>query len=144
MLTGTRPFRGDTATDMLAAVLKEERSGTVFRSTCEDSSNLGLEKDPHDDVRDIGDVPLLLDRAPIQVARRRELDAGGSRRRRDCRGCRILVLAGGRTPSGDQSLIRLSADLGSGAVVGDMITAAISPDGSRIAFPVATNQVAGL
>src|SRR5580658_10524531 len=38
-------------------------------------------------------------------------------------------------PAADRALMRVSVDLGPDAVAGDRITAAISPDGSRLVFP---------
>jgi hypothetical protein len=39
-------------------------------------------------------------------------------------------------PPTDNPLLRLSVDLGPDAIIGGHITAAISPDGTRLAFPV--------
>jgi Tol biopolymer transport system component/predicted Ser/Thr protein kinase len=69
MLTGKQLFHGETVSDVLAAVLKEQpdlsRIPARFRPLIEKC----LERDPKQRLRDIGDMRLLLDRAePVKAA----------------------------------------------------------------------------
>ena len=67
MLSGRRPFRGETVSDVLAAVLERRpdldrvpgRVGALLRRC--------LEKDPKRRLRDIGDAMALLQETPIEV-----------------------------------------------------------------------------
>ncbi len=134
MLTGTRPFRGDTASDILASVLKEEPEWDSVPSGVQQFLKACLQKDQRLRLRDIGDVRLLLERVP---------NAGRPRRSLMPFAIVVAILAAGvlgllwrsrPIQQTDQPLIRLSADLGPQAVADDMLTIALSPDGSRIAF----------
>ena len=62
MLTGQRLFEGETVSDTLAAVIKEEPDLTKVRRKCSGCCERCLEKDPKKRLRDIGDAwELLLD-----------------------------------------------------------------------------------
>ena len=67
MLTGSRPFRGRTATEIIAAILEREPEwGKLPTTTPESTRRLlsrCLEKDPKRRLRDIGDARLELDEA---------------------------------------------------------------------------------
>ena len=68
MLTGRRPFSGDTASDTIAAILEREPQwDTLPAGTPTNVRRLlrrCLEKDPKQRLRDIGDVQLLLEEEP--------------------------------------------------------------------------------
>ena len=64
MLTGKTLFTGETASDTLASVLKEQPDVNVLPSQVRRLLRSCLEKDPRKRLRDIGDVRLLLDEAP--------------------------------------------------------------------------------
>ena len=65
MLTGRAPFRGDTVSDTIAAVLEREVDWTALPSTTPPGIvrllQRCLEKDPKRRLRDLGDVDLALD-----------------------------------------------------------------------------------
>jgi Tol biopolymer transport system component len=83
MLTGRAPFRGDTISDTIAAVLEREVDWTALPSTTPPAIlrllQRCLEKDPKRRLRDLGDVDLALDApaaaglTPAQPASRREV-----------------------------------------------------------------------
>ena len=69
MLTGRRPFRGETTTDVLAAVVTEEPDLTRVPATVRRLLHCCLQKDPKQRLQAIGDWRLLLEDAP-RAARR--------------------------------------------------------------------------
>jgi Tol biopolymer transport system component len=72
MLTGTRPFEGDTVSDTLAAVIKEEPDLTKVPAKVQRLLRQCLEKDPKNRLRDISGAELLLeDVRPAPAARSR-------------------------------------------------------------------------
>jgi Tol biopolymer transport system component len=134
MLTGMRPFRGKTRSDVLAAVLKEEPDWSAVPFRAQRLLRSCLEKDPHRRLRDIGDAELLLEETPGIVARR------SSRWPWAVAALFAVAAVLARWPGitarqQDRPVIRFSADLGPAAMVGPRITVAITPDGNRIAFP---------
>jgi len=71
MLTGQRPFQGNTVSDVLAAVLKEEPDFSLVPAETRKLLRRCLEKDPRQRLRDIGDVWQLLEehrRDPVAAA----------------------------------------------------------------------------
>jgi serine/threonine protein kinase len=70
MLTGKPAFRGETTTDVLAAVVKEEPDLTRVPAKVRRLLQACLQKDPKQRLQAIGDWRLLLEDAP-QVAPRR-------------------------------------------------------------------------
>ena len=85
MLTGHRPFRGETASDVLAAILQSEpdwgRLPADARATVEPLLKRCLKKDPVDRFREIADARFLLEEGPadrvpaltrVPMLRRRE------------------------------------------------------------------------
>ncbi|HET9368841.1 MAG TPA: protein kinase, partial [Vicinamibacterales bacterium] len=67
MITGRRPFDGDTVSEVLAAVIKTEPDLTVVPPRCRRLVESCLEKDPARRLRDVGDWARQLD-APGTVA----------------------------------------------------------------------------
>src|SRR5687768_8030446 len=63
MLTGSAPFKGDTITDILAAVVREEPDLSRIPATVRPVLRRCLEKDPKRRLRDVGDASLLLETA---------------------------------------------------------------------------------
>ena len=63
MLTGATLFRGDTMTDIMAAVVREEPDLTRVPASVRPVLRRCLEKDPKRRLRDIADAMLLLERA---------------------------------------------------------------------------------
>jgi Tol biopolymer transport system component len=63
MLAGSAPFKGDTITDILAAVVREEPDLSRVPATVRPVLRRCLEKDPKRRLRDVGDAFLLLETA---------------------------------------------------------------------------------
>jgi len=61
MLTGEQLFQGETVSDTLAAILKEEPEWARIPGRAQPLLRLCLEKDPKKRLRDIGDAAALLD-----------------------------------------------------------------------------------
>ena len=64
MLTGARLHRGETTTEVLASVIKEEPQWDKVPGQLQRLLRLCLEKDPQKRLRHIGDVMALVDGAP--------------------------------------------------------------------------------
>jgi Tol biopolymer transport system component len=64
LITGERPFRGETVSETLAAVIKEEPNLTKTPVKVRRLLRKCLEKDPRKRLRDIGDWDQLLDEGP--------------------------------------------------------------------------------
>jgi Tol biopolymer transport system component len=135
MLTGKRPFKGADLGETLAAVIKEEPRLDEIPAQVEPLLRRCLEKDPKQRLRDIGDIGLLLEYGPV-------VGAGHARPLRwmiTAAAFVVVSVALGAllwraTRPVDRPLMRFSADLGPEAVESPRITAAISPDGTRLAF----------
>ncbi len=137
MVTGRRPFRGDGVPETLAAVLKEEPQWDRVPAKVQGLLRSCLKKDPKQRLRDIADAKLLLQETPQAPERANS----GLRHSRVLWVAALAVVAAAALPVAwratrpvDRPLMRFSADLGPEAVEGLNITAAISPDGTRLAF----------
>ena len=139
MLTGRRPFKGVDVAEILAAVISKQPSWEPVPVQAQRLLERCLEKDPHKRLRDITGVGLLLEETPVGGGLVR---LGGGRARLlpwiAAGALAVIVVALAimhfrQTPA-PQPLMRFSADLGPEAVEGPSITAAISPDGTRLAF----------
>jgi hypothetical protein len=64
MVTGEQPFRGETISDVLAAVLTAEPSWDRVPRSLQRLLRRCLQRDPANRLRDIGDALALLDEAP--------------------------------------------------------------------------------
>ncbi len=146
MLTGARLFGvGETIAETLASVVKDAPDfGKLPADTPPHIRRLlerCLRKDVKTRLQAIGEARVLLDEscdavAPAMPAVRRPWPAwtlAGV--------CALLALVLGgllwrATRPTEKPLLRFSADLGPEAVAGMHITAAISPDGTRIVYPV--------
>ena len=69
LLTGDPAFRGETVTDILAAVVKSEPDWTAVPEKVRPLLRKCLEKDPRSRLRDIGDFELLLGHAAESPAK---------------------------------------------------------------------------
>jgi serine/threonine-protein kinase len=143
LLTGERLFKGDEAADTLAQVLTKEPN--LERVPLKVWRLLGecLQKDPKQRLRDIGDARrLLLSDAqevtatpPARVWRRPVVPWS-------LLGAVVLIAAAlgvslwRATRQTDRPLMWLNVDLGPDARAGRDFTAAISPDGTRLVFPI--------
>jgi len=139
LLTGRQLFAGDDITEILASVVKEKPDLRGVPAEVRPLIERCLEKDPRKRLRDIGDVELLLEAAPVA-----ERPAPGrSRLRWVVEGglAVIAVLLGfgwwhSARPAPLRPLMRLRVELGQGMPVwggntGEML--ALSPDGTRLA-----------
>src|SRR5262249_39450499 len=143
LLTGERLFKGDEAADTLAQVLTKEPD--LERVPLKARCLLGecLQKDPKQRLRDIGDARRLLLKdvqgvtatPPVRVWRRPAVPWS-------LLGAVVLIAAAlgaglwRATRPAARPLVWLSVDLGPDAQAGRDFTAAISPDGTRLVFPV--------
>jgi eukaryotic-like serine/threonine-protein kinase len=144
-LTGTRPFRGETVSDTLAAVLKSEPSWDTLPpstpATLRRVLRACLQKDPKARLQAIGDWQFLLEEAsqPAVPARRRWVTIaatlaaaiGGL-----ALGVTVVYLRGPAAPAVRSSVVRLTATLPPGVEVDHRVTPALalSPDGTRLVY----------
>ena len=144
MLTGRQLFGGPTVSDTLASVLKEAPDLDLAPAQARTLLRHCLEKDPRKRMRDIGDARLLLNDAQeatasppaqVQVSRRPVLLWS-------LLGAVVLIAAAlgaglwRATRPVDRSLIWLNVDLGPDARAARDLTATISPNGTRLVFPI--------
>jgi serine/threonine-protein kinase len=140
LLTGERLFKGEDVADTLAQVLTKapgfERAPAKARRLLREC----LERDPNLRLRDIGDARRLL-------LEDESAGSGPSTSRRAyvgwvAAGVFALVAAGLGTVYWstarpvERPLTRFNVDLGPGSVQGPRTTAVLSPDGTRIVFPL--------
>jgi protein kinase-like protein/WD40 repeat protein len=138
MLTGKQPFAGATMSDTLAEVLKTEPDLKQVPPQTEKLLRRCLEKDSRRRLRDIGDAQYLLEESAPQAtpAVRAtpwwKIVAGTL-----AAALVIALLALWRSEKPvERPLIRLDASLGPDAIGGANPSVAISPDGTRIVFPI--------
>jgi serine/threonine-protein kinase len=143
LLTGERLFKGDEAADTLAQVLTKEPDWERVPLKVRRLLSECLQKDPKQRLRDIGDARrLLLSDAqeatatpPVRVWRRPVVPWS-------LLGAVVLIAAAlgvslwRPTRPTDRPLMWLSVDLGPDARARRDFTAAISPDGTRLVFPI--------
>ena len=137
ILTGRPLFAGPTVSDTLAAVLKQEPEWERVPARFRKLVQLCLQRDLRRRLRDIGDGRALLEAFDA---------APGARVRRGVPAWLLAVPVAVALASGwfgwrasrpvAFAMMRFSADLGADAVLGPHITAAISPDGSRLVYSV--------
>jgi serine/threonine protein kinase/Tol biopolymer transport system component len=150
LVTGKRLFDAETVSHTLADVL---RAPIAFNSlspdvprTIQDLLRRCLERDPRNRLRDIGEARFVLDNR-VRPERQQSLEATVATSRSQGLAWKvtavlILFLAAitlgwwRSTRPIPQPLLRMSVDLGPDAVVGDRTTAVLSPDGTRIVFPI--------
>jgi predicted Ser/Thr protein kinase/WD40 repeat protein len=137
MLTGRRAFEGETISDVLASVLKTEPDWARVPPQVQRLLRRCLEKDPRKRLQAIGDAKLLLEDAPPAPVASRTRILPWAIAAVTVVGL-LIALAGWwrATRPVDHPLMRLSVDLGPDAVAGARSTAAISPDGTRLVFPI--------
>jgi serine/threonine-protein kinase len=136
MLAGQRVFQGETVSDTLAAVLTREPEWERVPAKVRRLLHRCLEKDPKRRLRDIGDAWSEIGREEEQKPQ-----AAGPRTLpwvvaavMAVVAAAVLWVAWRSARPVDRPLMRFSADLAPDAVQGANITAAISPDGGRLAF----------
>jgi hypothetical protein len=162
MLTGRRLFEGETVSDVLAAVLRQEIDFRELPSETPDGVrrllHRCLERDPKSRLHDIADARLEIEeslRAPARSAETKMAVKGAGSRRATWIPWIIaaalvialvaILLLQRRSPGGGEDLIHLSVALPENIsldpTVGDQVQIlAISPDGRRIAFRGRTGE----
>ncbi len=139
MLTGQRPFQGQDVAEILVAVITKEPNWELVPVKVQRLLKRCLEKDPQKRLRDISGAALLLEETP-QAAEPASLVPRHTRLPWAVAAAFVVisialgVLLWRPTRQTDRPLMRFSADLGPEAVEGLRITAAISPNGARLAF----------
>jgi serine/threonine protein kinase len=134
MFTGEQLFRGETITDILAAVVKEEPVLTRVPAKVRRLLRSCVEKDPRQRLQAIGDFRLLLDEAPqlaTSPASRKWMWPGVTA---------LLLIALGvvsfthfrEKPSAPPEILRFQFPPPEKSIFGDFL--ALSPDGRRLAF----------
>jgi tRNA A-37 threonylcarbamoyl transferase component Bud32 len=149
MLTGQQLFQGSTLSDILAAVLKVEPDLNAAPVQVRPLLVRCLQKKPQKRLQAIGDWELLVDvgagHVPPGIAHARPLPWIAAAALVVV-SIALGVLLWRATRPVDHPLMRFSADLGPEAVEGPRIAAAISPDGTRLAFaargPAGKDQLA--
>jgi len=149
MLTGRMMYQAETISETLAAVLlKEPDLGGLPDTTPPAIHRLirrCLDKDSTKRLQAIGEARIAIDNAALEEAAPAAVGAPAAARRGapwwSLAAVAVLVLALGvllwrTTRPVERPMQRFSADLGPDAVPGGRTTAAISPDGARIVFPV--------
>jgi Tol biopolymer transport system component len=140
LLTGKTPFEGETAVEILGAVMNKEPDWSPVPPRAQRLLRWCLEKDRRKRLAAIGDARMLLEDPPAIE----QPSAGATRSTRAVwpliAASLLLVAAASSygwwraTRPVERPLVRFSVDLGPDAVRGSRITAVLSPDGSRIVF----------
>jgi Tol biopolymer transport system component len=153
MLAGKMAFQGESVTDTLAAVIKEEPDWSQLPSATPLRVRVllqrCLQKDPKQRLRDIGDARISLDEvlsgAPFEAPTPAEVSKPAARRQRILRAAALVLiaLAAGAavwflkpTPVSLKPVSRFTITLGSGDqfVAIDYPGIALSPDGTQLAY----------
>ncbi len=142
MLTGITLFKGDTMTDVMAAVVREQPDLSRVPAAVRPVLRRCLEKDPKRRLRDVGDAILLLEtagesrrsrrRAHRRIADMAAVGSCGCRRSSPSWRCWPFICARRRrlrTPFASRSRFRRSVTFT------QTTPFAISPDGRSSAFP---------
>ena len=142
LLTGKRPFGGETVVEILGAVLNKEPDLSKAPPQAERLLRWCLEKDRKDRLGSISDARILLE-GGFAPARDASPSVSGRARRLAWPAAAALLLIAAAAGWGmwwsatrpvERSPMRLSVDLGPEAVRSPAISAVISPDGTRIAY----------
>jgi Tol biopolymer transport system component/predicted Ser/Thr protein kinase len=142
LLTGKRVFEGESVVETLGAVMKSQPDWALVPARLQRLLQACLEKDSRKRLQAISDARLFLEDIPaapaaIPVSARLRFGFGWV-----IPGLLAIVAASGwwaawraTRPAASKPLMRFSVDLGPEAMEAARITAAISPDGTRLAFP---------
>ncbi len=139
MLTGDRLFHGETTTDILAAVMKEEPDLNRVPAGIRRLLQACLRKDLKRRLQAIGDWALLLDDAPPDPPRPSRTPLVLGTTLGACvilAGLALAALSWRTKPAAEGPFMRFDVDLGNDISLGSGAgpSLAISPDGARLAF----------
>jgi serine/threonine-protein kinase len=141
MLSGRQMYTGETLSETLAAVImKDPEIPKSVPGHVQALLRRCLDKDPQQRLQAIGEARIAIDRAEADM----EPAAAPPVPRRSWLPWIIAIAVAIAGAAGwwramhpnERHTQRISADLGPDAVAGSRITVAISPDGTRIVFPV--------
>jgi serine/threonine protein kinase len=142
MLTGATLFRGDTTTDIMAAVVREDPDLTHVPPAVRPILRRCLEKDPKRRLRDIADAMLLLDGASEPTARVSDAQSVRSTSWWPWAVAAVLLVAllgvltiHLRESVPELAAVRFKFSLPEGVTFTQTAPFAVSPDGRRLAFP---------
>ena len=147
MLTGTTLFRGDTITDVMAAVVREEPDLSRVPARVRPLLRRCLEKEPRKRLRDIADAAVLLETAaetgppvPSMPGRR-----AASWLPWAVAAALAIVLVGFvimrlREAPAERDIIRFKITLPAGVTLAQFSPFAIAPDGRTLVFPAVGND----
>jgi serine/threonine-protein kinase len=135
IVTGKPLFRGETVTDVLANVMKEEPDLSAVPVKVRRLLSSCLEKDAKKRLRDIGDWGRQLDEAATTAPSRSRLGTGWIV-------AAVLAVALGLfayrapRPAAPKPLVRLDVDLGADVSLSSLVgaSAILSPDGTRLVY----------
>jgi len=141
MLTGRRLHQGDTTSEILASVIKDEPQWDAVPRQVQKLLRKCVEKDPQKRLRHIGDVMALVDETPAAPATTPAV-AVPARRRRIWAAAGLVVLLVGVAavawfvkPAPEQSMLQMEIIPPEGVKFVNTATPfALSPDGRRLAF----------
>jgi serine/threonine-protein kinase len=150
MLTGTRLFDAETISHTLADVLRSPIAFDALPAgtprAIRDLLRRCLDRDVRSRLRDIGEARIVLENSANRAGDDSSAPAPSPQGRSGFPWAVAAVMALALCGAGfgwwrstrpvDRPLIRLNVDLGPDAVAGLRTTVVLSPDGSRIVFPV--------
>jgi Tol biopolymer transport system component len=144
MVTGRRAFAGEDISETIASILRSEPDWTGVPASVKPSLVSCLQKDPRQRLRDIGDVALLLDRAPAAVTPAAPASAPMATRVLAAVSIAALLVSGvmlwrARTndSAGDAPVVRSTFRFqrgGSMQLGANQPSLAVSPDGKTIVY----------
>jgi Tol biopolymer transport system component/predicted Ser/Thr protein kinase len=140
MLTGKHLYSGEMTSDILAAVIAKEPVLDALSGELRPIIEKCLRKDPRKRWQSMGDVRLALEERPTNTVEVTPVAKTGGWWQIAAGGLAVALAVALWAPwrsaaPMDRPLMRLSVDLGPEAVVGENITAAVSPDARRLAYP---------
>ncbi|HKE82359.1 MAG TPA: protein kinase [Vicinamibacterales bacterium] len=136
MLTGSQMFAGDTVTDVLASVVRQDPDLARVPANVRPMLQRCLEKDPKRRLRDVGDALLLLDAPAMTTAPRNKTPTWALAGVAAVLGAGLVALSyihfRETPPSADT--VRFQMGLPANVRFTQVGAATISPDGRKVAF----------
>src|SRR5262249_26892634 len=149
MLTGQMMYTGETVSETLASVIKDQPNLSNLPTDTPPAIRRllqrCLDKDPQRRLQAIGEARIAIDDAPAEEVAAQQSSAAPVRRGAPWWTLALAAviptaIAGAylwrATRPVERPLQRFAVDLGPDATTGIQLTAAISPDGKRIVYPV--------